>query len=88
MTRSEVKRYIIENFAPDVRTEELADDYDLINTGVVDSLGLLRLIAWVGERCGIPVAEIDLEPNDFRSIQAIDEFIKRFSTNAGSLTGQ
>ncbi|HEY8373446.1 MAG TPA: acyl carrier protein [Pseudonocardiaceae bacterium] len=71
----DVKRYVIENFAPDVSFDELENDYDLLENGVIDSLGLLRLISWLGERFSIPVEEMDLEPANFRSIDEICAFV-------------
>jgi len=66
---------VISEFVSDISAEELDNDYDLLENGVVNSLGLLRLIAWVGERYDIPVDEIDLSPADFRSVNSIDEFV-------------
>ena len=66
---------MISEFVSDISAEELDNDYDLLENGVVNSLGLLRLIAWVGERYDIPVDEIDLSPTDFRSVNSIDEFV-------------
>ncbi|MFD9738888.1 acyl carrier protein [Umezawaea sp. NPDC059074] len=66
---------MISEFVSDISAEELDNDYDLLENGVVNSLGLLRLIAWVGERYDIPVDEIDLSPADFRSVNSIDEFV-------------
>lgn len=74
----EIKTFIIENFAPDVRPDELADDYDLLDNGVVDSLSLLRLIAWLGDRFGIAIDEIDITPDHFGSVTAIGLFITEF----------
>ncbi|CRK58859.1 hypothetical protein [Alloactinosynnema sp. L-07] len=72
---AEIKRFVLAEFAPDVGADELADDFDLLDNGVVDSLGLLRLIAWVGLRYDIPVEEVDLTPDNFRSVDAIDDFV-------------
>ncbi|WP_436500848.1 phosphopantetheine-binding protein [Actinokineospora sp. HUAS TT18] len=80
---AEIKRFVLAEFAPDVRADELADDFDLLDNGVVDSLGLLRLIAWIGERYDIPVDEVDLSPNDFRSVEAVDAFV---TTNIPALS--
>ncbi|WP_053732352.1 acyl carrier protein [Nocardia sp. NRRL S-836] len=74
-TENEVKRFIVTTFAPDVTPDQLPSDYDLLDNGVVDSLGLLRLIAWVGERYQIPVEERDISPAQFSSVEAITAFI-------------
>jgi acyl carrier protein len=72
----EIKGFIITSFASDVTAEELSPDLDLLDTGLVDSLGLLRLIAWVGNRYNIPVMEKDISPAQFSSVDSIAEFIR------------
>lgn len=74
---TEIKRFIVSSFTPDAPAEELSGDLDLLDNGVVDSLGLLRLITWVGDEYGIPVAERDIAPHQFSSVDAIAEFIRQ-----------
>ncbi|MCE7001481.1 phosphopantetheine-binding protein [Kibdelosporangium philippinense] len=71
-----IKKFVIDEFLPDVAPEDLAVDYDLLADGVIDSLGLLKLIAWVEDHFALSVHDTDLDPNNFRSVQAIDEFIE------------
>ena len=71
----DIKRFIVTEFAPEVAVDELDADYDLLDNGVVDSLRLLQLIEWVGERYDLPVADLDLSPESFRSVHAIRDFI-------------
>lgn len=73
---STIKDYIIVEYLPDTPPEELESSYDLLENGAVDSLRLLQLIAWVGERFGIPVDDIDLSPDNFRSVDAIHDLVE------------
>lgn len=75
-TEVEIKRFIVTNFASDVTPDQLSADLHLLDTGVVDSLGLLRLIAWVGDTYDIPVDEIDISPENFSSVTAISSFVE------------
>ena len=43
---------------------------------MVDSLGLLRLIAWVGDTYDIPVERKNISPAQFSSVDAIQGFIR------------
>ncbi|MEW1893009.1 acyl carrier protein [Streptomyces sp. NPDC048567] len=70
-----IKQFLIEEFLPDLTQDELADDQDLLSSGAIDSLGLLKLIAWVEDRFGLAVDDTDLDPNNFRSVNAIDTFV-------------
>ena len=54
---------------------ELPPDYDLVATGVVDSLGLLKVIAWLEDRFGLAIDDLELDPESFRSVAAIDAFV-------------
>lgn len=73
--RKQVTHYIVAHHAPDLANEEIPDDYDLVDTGVVDSLALLELIEWLQSRFGISVLDVDISPRDFRSIGSITRFV-------------
>ena len=71
----DIKKLIVTEFVPEVTVDQLDADFDLLDNGVVDSLGLLQLIEWVGDRYDLPVADMDLTPDNFRSVNAIHEFV-------------
>lgn len=73
----EITKFIVEEFVPDISTEDLAADYDLLAGGVIDSLGLLKVIAWLEDRFELAVDDIDLEPDSFRTIAAINAFVNQ-----------
>ena len=72
-----IKQFVIDEFLPDVTGDDLTTDYDLVATGVIDSLGLLKLIAWLEERFELPIDDLELDPDSFRTINAIDAFISQ-----------
>ncbi|GAB3056386.1 phosphopantetheine-binding protein [Micromonospora schwarzwaldensis] len=72
----EIRSFVVTSFAPDIPAGLLGDDVDLLDTGIVNSLGLLRLIAWVGDRYGIPVDELDISPTQFSSVTSIAAFVQ------------
>jgi acyl carrier protein len=80
-----IKAFIIEEFLPDVEAADLAVDYDLLANGVIDSLGLLKLIAWIEDRFSAPIGDDDLDPDNFRSVGAVDTFVARVT--AGAVAG-
>ncbi|MBW5481294.1 phosphopantetheine-binding protein [Streptomyces bambusae] len=77
-----IKTFVIAEFLPGTSPAELAADHDLLNDGVIDSLGVLKLIAWVEDRFELAVGDADLDPNNFRSVEAIDTFISGARTAA------
>lgn len=71
-----IKQFIVDEFMPDVPAEELASDFDLLTGGVVDSLGLLKVVAWLEAEYDIGVDESELGPESFRTVNAIREYIE------------
>ncbi|MGP4020936.1 phosphopantetheine-binding protein [Saccharopolyspora sp. 5N708] len=72
---SAITQFVIAEFLPDVPVEELAPDTDLLDEGIIDSLGLLKLLVWLEDAYGIRAEDVELDPDSFRSIAAIDAFI-------------
>lgn len=81
-----IKNFVITEFLPGTAAAELAVDHDLLNDGVIDSLGVLKLIAWVEDRFELAVGDADLDPNNFRSVEAIDTFITEARRTASPRT--
>ncbi len=74
-TTQKIKQFIVEEFMPDVSVEELDDDFDLLTGGVVDSLGLLKVVAWLEDEFDIGVDDSELGPDSFRTVAAIKAYI-------------
>ncbi|MFE2044235.1 acyl carrier protein [Streptomyces sp. NPDC059477] len=77
-----IKSFLIDEFLPEVEPSELTTGYDLLTNGVVDSLGLLKLIAWVETEFDVTVDDAGLDPDNFRTIAAIDAFVARAAVPA------
>jgi len=71
----QVKAFIVEEFMPDVSVDELESDFDLLEGGVVDSLGLLKVVAWLETEFDIEVDDSELGPESFRTVAAINTYI-------------
>ena len=84
-TTLKIKQFIVDEFMPDVSVDELDSDFDLLTGGVVDSLGLLKVVAWLETEFDIIVDDSELGPESFRTARAISEYIQRSreTSNAG-----
>ncbi|HEY1520306.1 MAG TPA: phosphopantetheine-binding protein [Solirubrobacteraceae bacterium] len=76
-TTAKIKAFIVEEFMPDVPVEDLEDDYDLLTGGVVDSLGLLKVVAWLEDEFDIGVDDSELGPDSFRTVAAIKAYVDK-----------
>jgi acyl carrier protein len=83
-TTAKIKQFIVDEFMPDVPVEELEDDFDLLTGGVVDSLGLLKVVAWLEDEFDIGVDDSELGPESFRTVAAIKAFVDQARETANA----
>jgi acyl carrier protein len=70
---------IIEKFIKEellLSDENLDHEKSLILTGAIESLGLLRMIAFVEEQFSVKVADEDVVPENFDSVALIAHYVK------------
>ena len=70
-----VRDFLIEEAHWDGAREELTDELALIETHVIDSMLLLRLVAWLESEYGITIGDADVVPSNFGSIAKIAALI-------------
>ena len=54
-----------------------ADDDSFLKEGIIDSLGVMDLVAFVGKSFGIAVAPEEVTPANFDSVSKLAEYIGR-----------
>ena len=59
-----------------VESAALDADANLIESGILDSLGLLRIVVFAEERFGITMGDEDLLPENFASVDAICAYLR------------
>lgn len=73
--RDAVKTFVVENFLFGDTTQPLADTDSLIENGIVDSTGILELVAFIEDRYGISVSDADIVPANLDSLARITAFV-------------
>jgi acyl carrier protein len=81
-TTQKIKQFIVDEFMPDVSVDELDSDFDLLTGGVVDSLGLLQVVAWLETEFDVTVDESQLGPESFRTVDAIKTYVDQAEASA------
>jgi acyl carrier protein len=71
-----LRHFIIENFYVS-DAAALANDTSLIDGGYVDSTGMLEVIAFLESEFSIQVAEEELVPGNFETIDRIAAYVTR-----------
>lgn len=80
-----VNAYISRELVQDPSLLPLGNATPLLETGILDSLGLLRLVVFVQEQFGIVVDDVDLVPEHFTNVEAICAYLRSL---AGGKTDQ
>jgi acyl carrier protein len=75
--RRQIKHFILKNFLFTEDESKVADGDSLIKKGIVDSTGILELISYLEETFSISVAEEEMVPANFDSIDTITAFLER-----------
>ena len=73
--KSKITQFILEKF-PVARKRQLGDDTALLEAGIVDSIGVLEIVAFIEQNFAVTVADDDLLPENFGSIACIARFIE------------
>jgi acyl carrier protein len=75
-TEATLRTYITHNILFSDADYPYADDASFLETGVVDSLGVMELVMFVEERFGIDIQDRDVVPANFDSISRLSAFIR------------
>ena len=71
-----VKNFVIENFLFG-DSSKLEDDMSFLESGIIDSTGILELIGFLEETYDIKVEDEELIPENLDSIKSVVEFLER-----------
>lgn len=73
--KEKIRSYIVQSSHADA--EKIKDESLIFKEGFFDSMGFIMLITFLEEEFGIKTIDADLIEENFESINAITEFIKR-----------
>jgi acyl carrier protein len=79
-----INDYISKELVQDTSLLPLGNATSLLETGILDSLSLLRLVVFIQERFGITVLDVDLVPENFDTVDVICAYLRsRAGAGAG-----
>lgn len=74
-TAERVRDFLVEEANWQGPRSELSDELALIEERVVDSMTLLRMVAWLEAEFGIVIGDADVVPSNFGSIARIARLV-------------
>jgi len=72
----QVRQFVTDNF-PFGRVDDLSSDESLMDQGIVDSTGVLELVAFLEDTYRIKVQDNELVPANLDSINGLVRFLER-----------
>ncbi|MGZ5051734.1 MAG: acyl carrier protein [Methylobacter sp.] len=73
----QLREHLIDHVLKDRIPADFDDDYNLIDEGILDSLAIMNLIAWLEKHCLIEFDEGDIVLENFNSVNALLDFVQR-----------
>jgi acyl carrier protein len=75
---TQIREFILEKF-PLARKQQIKDSDALLESGILDSLGVLDVVNFVEREFSVGIADDELVPENFQTIDRIAAFIERKS---------
>jgi acyl carrier protein len=75
-TTQRVRGFIIEELRWTGSPDQLTADYPLLDNGVIDSLGLMQVVEFLEQECGVEIRDDDLVPENFATLSAIEKLVE------------
>ena len=73
---SKVREFIKDNFMYRDDRAELADTESLLDAGLIDSTGILELVAFIETEFSIQMADTDIVPDNLDSVDTIVRYVE------------
>jgi acyl carrier protein len=75
--REQIRRYFSENHYAGADIAHVRDDDSLLDRGLIDSAGILDVVAFIEDAFGVRVDDAEITPENFDSIDGMADFIDR-----------
>ena len=73
--QGEVRKFIIENFLFGDESAAPDPDQQLVQSGLVDSTGILEIVSFLESKYGVQTADDELAAENFGSVATIARFV-------------
>jgi len=77
--KDQIRQFVCEELAGAKGITVVGDNESLIENGVVDSLGIFRLVTFLEESFGVKIGDEEISAENLRSVDMIEQFVLRKS---------
>ena len=70
-----IRQFVLQKF-PLARRRNVSDSDNLLESGIIDSLGVLELVTFMQQEFSVAIADEDLTPENFQNIESMVRFVQ------------
>jgi acyl carrier protein len=74
-TQKKVREYVVENFLLGEDEDEFSDEMSFLESGLIDSTGILELVGFLEEEFEIEIADEEMIPDNLDSVESVARFV-------------
>jgi methoxymalonate biosynthesis acyl carrier protein len=75
--KDQIRQFVSEELAAAKGVTLVSDDQSLIENGVVDSLGIFRLVTFLEENFGVKIGDEEISADNLASVDMIEQLVLR-----------
>jgi len=73
--KDQIRDFVRENLASVKGISKFTDDEPLTENGVIDSLGIFRLVSFLEEAFGVRLGDEEITAENLKSVDVIEQFV-------------
>jgi acyl carrier protein len=70
-----IKTYILSDIASDPKLS-ISDDDDLLGSGIIDSMGIMKLVAFIENEADVKIPPGEIVIENFMNLSAMERYLK------------
>ena len=74
---AEIRAFIVANFLFGEEGNGFADDQSFLESGIIDSTGLLELVSFIEQNYGITIGDREMVPENLDSLRNVSQLVAR-----------
>ena len=75
--KTKIKEFIVTEVNPDSNLKQLGDDEPLLDSGIINSLGVLKIMAFLDEAFGIDLSAEQIKLENFKTVNSICSLVEK-----------
>lgn len=75
--KTDLRQYVVDNFLFGKTDAAFTDDVSFLEKGLIDSTGVLEIVAHLEEKYGVSVEDEELIPQNFDSVDNLAAYVAR-----------